>query len=284
MTGKDRYAQIEIPAQLGEVLEEAQRKAAARRSKRTVRWRWLGSTAAAVIACLLVLNIPGVASALSKLPVVGSIVKVLQFGTGGGLTDGAAVSTVTTEDTITMVFGQDGGSAASVPAYTVDQREAPDRLIFTFNGVRSFDYDALEQDLLASPLVSDVYRNIILDDSAMRFVVELKEGTRHTLTEYSNPGTLELKLTAEDKAAPPKEVYYVRSEGMPQGESLAILEEIYLDDDVTFLKTTSGDFAAVIGAFPTREAAEQKLAEIAARENYAGDLYVDNWMSNGHPQ
>ena len=283
MTGKDRYAQIEIPAQLGEVLEEAQRKAAAR-NRRTARWRWLGSSAAALIACLLVLNIPGVASALSQVPVVGSIVKVLQFGAGGERTDGAAVSTVTSENTIRIVFGQEGETAASAPSYTVDQREAPKRLIFTFNGVRSFDYDALEQDMMASPLVSDVYRNMILDDSAMRFVVELKEGTRHTLTEYSNPGTLELKLTTEGKTAPPEEVYYVRSEGMPQGESLAILEEIYIDDDVTFLKTSSGDFAAVIGGFATREEAEQKLAEIAARENYAGDLHVDSWMSNGHPE
>ncbi|ETT47402.1 MULTISPECIES: hypothetical protein [unclassified Paenibacillus] len=283
MTGKDRYTQIEIPAQLGDVLVEAQNKAAAR-SKRTVRLRWLGSAAAALIACLLVLNIPDVASALSKVPVVGSIVKVLQFGSGGERTDGAAVSTVTAEDTIRIVFNQEGNTAASVPSYTVDQREAPNRLIFTFGGVRSFDYDALEQDMIASPLVSDVYRNIILDDSAMRFVVELKEGTRHTLTEFSNPGTLELKLTAEGKAAAPKEVYYVRSEGMPQGESLAILEEVYLEDDVTFLKTASGDFAAVIGGFATREEAEQKLAEITARENYAGDLHVDSWMSNGHPE
>ncbi|WP_238654732.1 hypothetical protein [Paenibacillus piscarius] len=283
MTGKDRYAQIEIPAQLGEVLEAAQAQAAAR-SRRTSRWRWFGSSAAALIACLLVLNIPGVASALSQVPVVGNLVKVLQFGTGGERTDGAAVSTVTSENTIRIVFGQEGEAAASAPSYTVDQREGPKRLIFTFNGVRRFDYGALEQDLLASPLVSDVYRNIILDDSAMRFVVELKEGTRHTLTEYSNPGTLELKLTAEGKAAPPKEIYYVRSEGMPQGESLAILEEIYLDDDVTFLRTTSGNFAAVIGGFSTREEAEQKLAAISGRENYAGDLFVDSWLSNGHPE
>lgn len=281
MTGKDRYAQIEIPAQLGDILEAAQRKAAARR--RTTRLKRYSSLAAAIIACLLVVNIPDVANALSKVPVVGSIVKVLQFGTGGERTDGAAVSTVTAEDTIRIVFDQEGDTAASVPSYIVEQREAPNRLIFTFNGVRSFDYDALEQDILASPLVSDVYRNIILDDSAMRFVVELKEGTRHTLTEYSNPGTLELKLTAEGKAPASKEVYYVRSEGMPPGESLAILEEIYLDDDVTFLKTASGDFAAVIGGFATREEAEQKLAAISAREDYAGNLRVDSWMSNGHP-
>ncbi|MBY0165003.1 hypothetical protein V4V36_31195 [Paenibacillus lautus] len=281
MTGKDRYEHIEIPAQLTGVIEAAQKKAAThKRSKRMMRY---SSVVAAAVALLFVVNIPTVANALSKVPVVGSIVQVLQFGGGGERTDGVTVGTEASEDVFKIHFDQEGESVSSVPAYTVDHRDAPNRLIFTFNGVRNFDYDAIKKDMLALPLVEDVYENVILDDSAMRFVVELKDGVKHTVSEYKDPGYIELKLTSTGEPATPREVFYIRSEAMPQGESLAILEEIYLEDDVTFIKAAGGDFIAVIGGFDTREAAEQKLSEISSRETYGDDLRIDSWMSNERP-
>ncbi|AYB46572.1 DUF4179 domain-containing protein [Paenibacillus lautus] len=281
MTGKERYEHIEIPAQLTGVIEAAQKKAAIhKRSKRMMRY---SSVVAVAVALLFVVNIPTVANALSKVPVVGSIVQVLQFGDGGERTDGVTVGTEASEDVFKIHFDQEGESVSSVPAYTVDHRDAPNRLIFTFNGVRNFDYDAIKKDMLALPLVKDVYENVILDDSAMRFVVELKDGVKHTVSEYKDPGYIELKLTSTGEPTTPREVFYIRSEAMPQGESLAILEEIYLEDDVTFIKAAGGDFIAVIGGFDTREAAEQKLSEISSRETYGDDLRIDSWMSNERP-
>ena len=99
----------------------------------------------------------------------------------------------------------------------MDYRDAPNRLIFTFNGVRNFDYETLKKDMLALPLVKDVYENVILDDSAMRFVVELKDGVKHTVSEYKDPGYIELKLTSTGEPVTPREVFYIRSEAMPQG-------------------------------------------------------------------
>lgn len=282
MTGKERYEQIEIPAQLASVVESARHKAAAR--KRSLRLMRYSSVVAASIALLFVVNIPGVANALSKVPVVGSIVQVLHFGGGGERTDGVSVDTETVEDVLRMNFDQAGETVSSVPSYTVEHREAPNRIIFTLNGVRNFDYDAVKNDLLALPLVEDVYENIILDDSAMRFVVELKDGVTHSVSEYRDPGYIELKLASTGKQVTPREVFYIRSEAMPQGESLAILEEIYYEDDVTFIKTAGGDFIAAIGGFDTREEAEKKLGEISSREGYAGDLRIDSWMSNAHPE
>ncbi|ACX62995.1 hypothetical protein MHI43_03535 [Paenibacillus sp. FSL H8-0457] len=281
MTGKERYEHIEIPAQLTGVIDAAQKKAAIRkRSKRMMRY---SSVVAAAAALLFVVNIPTVANALSKVPVVGSIVQVLQFGGGGERTDGVTVGTEASEDVFKIHFDQEGESVSSVPAYTVDHRDAPNRLIFTFNGVRYFDYDTIKKDMLALPLVKDVYENVILDDSAMRFVVELKDGVKHSVSEYKDPGYLELRLTSTGEPVTPREVFYIRSETMPQGESLAILEEIYLEDDVTFIKAAGGDFIAVIGGFDTREAAEQKLGEISSRETYGDDLRIDSWMSNERP-
>ena len=56
-----------------------------------------------------------------------------------------------------------------------------------------------------------------------------------------------------------------------------------MEDDVTFIKTASNDFLAVIGGFDTREEAEQKLGEISARDSYGDDLRIDSWMSNERP-
>ncbi|KOP65143.1 hypothetical protein AMS62_07705 [Bacillus sp. FJAT-18019] len=281
MTGKERYEHIEIPAQLTDVIVAAQKKAAAR--KRSMRLARYSSVVAAAIALLFVVNIPTVANALSKVPVVGSIVQVLQFGSGGERTDGITVGTEASENVFKIHFDQQGESISSVPAYTVDHREAPNRLIFTFNGVRNFDYETIKKDMLALPLVKDVYENVILDDSAMRFVVELRDGVRHSVSEFKDPGYIELKLTSTGEPVTPREVFYIRSEAMPQGESLAILEEIYMEDDVTFIKTADGNFIAVIGGFDTREAAEQKLGEISARDNYGDDLRIDSWMNNERP-
>ncbi|MFH0070814.1 hypothetical protein, partial [Peribacillus sp. NPDC056705] len=275
------YEQIDIPTRLASVIDAAQRKAAVRkRIRRVLRY---SSVIAAGIAFLFVVNIPSVANALSKVPVVGSIVQVLQFGGGGERTDGVTVGTEAVEDVFKIHFAQAGESVSSVPAYTIDHREAPNRLIFTFNGVRNFDYDTLKQQLLDLPLVKDVYENVILDDSAMRFVIELKDGVKHAVSEFREPGYLELKLTSTGEAITPREVFYIRSEAMPQGEALAILEEIYLEDDVTFIKTASDHFIAIIGGYESREEAEVKLREISARDSYSDDLHIDSWMSNERP-
>ncbi|WP_211746182.1 hypothetical protein [Paenibacillus sp. Marseille-Q4541] len=281
MMGKDRYDNIEIPNQLEEVIKQSQKRAAAHKS--SLRMKRYTSMIAACIAFLIAVNIPSVAVALSKLPIVGSIVQVFQFGEGGERTDGIRVETEAVENKLNIHFGQEGESVATVPAYTVDHRDAPNRLIFTFNGIRNFNYDKMEKDLLALPLVKDVYQNIILDDSAMRFVVELKEGAKHSVTEFKDPGYIELKLTSDGQAVTPREVFYIRSEEMEQGESLAILEEIYLEDDLSFIKTANGKFIGVIGGYNTIEEAESKFKEISERESYTGELHVDSWMSNERP-
>ncbi|KAA2287812.1 hypothetical protein FY526_29750, partial [Clostridioides difficile] len=102
MTGKDRYEDIEIPAQLTDVIHHAQKRATARKSSsRMIRY---ASVIAACAAFLFVVNIPSVANAMSKIPVVGSIVQVLQFGDGGKITDGVTVGSEATENTLKINF------------------------------------------------------------------------------------------------------------------------------------------------------------------------------------
>ena len=211
MTGKERYEHIEIPAQLTGVID-AQKKAARKRSIRLTRY-------SSVVAC----RCPAIRG---QHPDGGQ--RLIQSSCGGHRS-GSAVRGRRRADRrryrghgsfrrrIKIQFDQEGKSVSSVPAYTVDHRDAPNRLIFTFNGVRNFDYETLKKDMLALPLVKDVYENVILDDSAMRFVVELKDGVKHTVSEYKDPGYIELKLTSTGEPVTPREVFYIRSEAMPQG-------------------------------------------------------------------
>ncbi|AIQ16622.1 hypothetical protein H70357_08060 [Paenibacillus sp. FSL H7-0357] len=282
MMGKDRYENIKIPEQLASVIYNAQKSASAR--KRSLRTMRFASLIAACIMLLFTVNIPSVSHAMSKIPVVGKIVQVLQFGGGGERTDGARVGTEAAENTLKIHFSSGNEPVANVPSYTVEQKGAPNRLIFTFNGTRQFDYETIEKDLHTLPLVKDVYRNIILDDSAMRFVVELKDGVKHSISEFKDPGYLELKLTPNGESAPPHEVFSIRTGEMLLGEEMGILEELYPDEDISFIKTATGNFIAVIGEYDTVEEAKNKLKEITEHEFYNGEFYVDSWMSNESPK
>lgn len=285
MTGKERYDRIPTPDRLEDVMQDAQKRAAAR----TRRFGGVSRLAAAATACLvllLVVNIPGVSHAMANIPVVGKIVQVLQFGEGGERTDGVAVETAVVEENVLRIgFGSDGEATATVPAYTVEKKNAPNRLIFTFNGTREFDYDKVEQDLRGLSLVQDVYRNVILDDSAMRFVAELKNGVTHTVTEFREPAGLELTLT-QGAVEEPYTVYGLRSEEMPMGEGLAMLEEMYGGESVSFVKVESGEFVAVIGEYRTRQEAEERLREVEEKVGVrvGGSAFgVGSWGSDVGP-
>lgn len=282
MMKKNRYDDIHIPDQLADVIHHAQQKAVQRKkSFRLIRY---SSLVAACVAFLWIINIPGVASAMSKIPVLGSIVQVLQFGEGGEITDGAKVETTVIENSLQIQFSHQGESLDRAPFYTVQQKNAPNRLIFTFNGVRDFDYDTVKNNLLTLPLVKDVYPNIILDDSAMRFVVELEDGVHYSITELKNPASIQLTLNSSATSTIPQKIFALRTKAMPLGESMGTLEEIYPKEDISFVKSTGNTFVGVIGEYATLQEAEDHLKHIKAQYADANDFYIDSWMSNKNPQ
>jgi len=283
MTGKERYDNIEIPARLSEVIQQAQQRGRMEKRRRNVLRRST-LTAACAAAIMITVNVPNVAMALSDVPVIGSIVKVLQIGSGGQRTDGVSVTTTAEENTLNINFSLNGEQTSSAPAYTVDYKAAPDRLIFSFYGVRNLDYMKLQEDIKGLSNVKDVYNNVILDDSAFRFVVELKENINYSVSEYQQPGYIQLKLFGAKKPEQAHDVYYVRSQAMEQGESIAVLDEQYAGDDSSVIKTKQGKFIVAMGGFNTREEAEQHLQKLSAREDYFEPLHIDHWMSNASPE
>ncbi|MGV7116724.1 hypothetical protein [Paenibacillus kyungheensis] len=282
MMKKNRYNDIHIPEQLADVIHNAQQKAVKR--KQSFRIVQYSSLIAACIAFIMIVNISSVASAMSQIPVLGSIVKVLQWGEGGEITDGAQVNTAVVADHIQIHFSHDGKVSQRVPFYTVKHKIAPNRLIFTFEGVRTFDYDKVKQDLLMLPLVRDVYASMILDDSAMGFVVQLQEGVNYSITEFENPGAIELKLNPNTTPTQSQKIFALRTQPMPFGEQMGMLEETYPKEDISFIKIANNQFIGVIGEYATREEAESKLKQITAQTDYNGEFYVDSWMNNELPK
>lgn len=217
-------------------------------------WR-SSSLVAACAAVMITANIPGVAKALSDVPVIGSVVKILQVGGGGERTDGVSVTTTKESDTLNINFQIDGEQITSAPSYTVDHKEGPNRLIFTFNGVRHLDYDKLEKD--------DV---------------------EYSVSEYQQPGYIQLKLSSDGKSTQALELFFVRSEDMEQGEALAMLAEQYSADGSSVVQIQNRKFTVVMGGFENRADAEKRLKQFTVREDYSEPLYVDSWMSNENLQ
>ncbi len=283
MIGKKHYDDIQIPQQLAEVMEQAQQRAAQTHQQRKRRIRYASVIAACIALLFVSANIPSVARAMYPIPVLGSIVKVLQWGEGGAITDGAHVQTQVTDEELRIQFSNEGKELSRVPAYTVEQKEAPHRLIFTIQGARYLDFGTIQQDLQQLPLVKEVYPVMILDDSAIRFVVELQNGVEHTITEYQQPASLQLTLRASDKQVQPHEVFALRTAAMPMSEEMAMLEEMYPQEDVSFIKISPDAFVAVIGNYTTAADAEQKLEQLTVEATDEPTFYVDHWMSDAKP-
>jgi len=284
MYGKEKYDEIVIPSNLSEVIQDARKRAHKQKRNKRV---WRGSSlAAACAAVVIAVNVPTVAMALSDVPIIGSVVKIFQIGSGGQSTDGAVATTKQESDSLNIQFKVDGNQLASAPAYTVERLEGPDRLVFTFNGVRELDVAKMEKDIRALHYVKDVYRNMILDDSAVRFVIELQDNVDYSVSEYKDPGYIQLKLFSAADRSQPRELFFVRSQDMEEGEALAMLAEQFHDEGSSMVKTRTGKFAVVMGGFDNEAQAKTWLQQMKQQkeEEAVSQLYVDHWMSNANPQ
>jgi|GEM_PF-6926975 len=58
------------------------------------------------------------------------------------------------------------------------------------------------------------------------------------------------------------------------------LDRLNRNKRITFMEDQTQEYAAAELAVPL----EEKLGEISSREGYAGDLRIDSWMSNAHPE
>lgn len=257
--GKLSYDAIPIPEGLDAAIDAGLRRGGRRiRARRLTRA--LAAVAAALALTLAAANIAPVYAYAADIPVLGSIVRVFHFGSGGEVTDGVELGADARADSVELSFNKAGSAAGSAPHYTVRQLAAPSRVVITLSGVRGMDFEALRGELISSPAVKDVYRSMILDDSRVEINVVLNEGWRCEVTEYAEPASLLLDFSEAGAAA--GEVYYLRSEAMPWGEPLALLCEEYHAEETVQVMTAAGSYIVAIGQYAGEQEAEAALAAL----------------------
>lgn len=279
---KEEYEQIEIPPELYNSIQIGINRG---REKMNARIKTVNTAmkicASFIIALALFtgsINVsPAFADALRGIPIVGRLVKILQFtegkSNGGKITDGTDISNIDLieEDgyeNLIINFSQDDELQVDVGAFKVKYEENPYTMSFEIGGARRISAKENFKKILESKYVKDVYTIITLDDSLIRFVIEFKVPVKYEVKEMKEPASIVISLK-EDKQFMGKNMYSLRTNSYPYGESLGILEEKFSAISPTrILKDAEGMYFVELQLFETKEEALSKLDEIS-KMNYA---------------
>ena len=277
---KKVYDDIEIPENLSEFVNTSLEKGRLRMKKEKVKKGWIkGFTATAAIFTAFTISIntiPTFANSLVGVPVVGNLVRVLQFnkGTavGGKITDGVDANSINLKkneisETIIINFtnNSDSNVTNNVAHFKVDYKNNPSTMTFTINGARALTAEKDFEAIKKSSYVSDVYKNMILDDSAVKFTIVFNKPIKYEVKEYENPAHIVVSLS-EDKTESLKTVYSVRTPSYEFGESLGIIEEQSFEEpNIRTLKDNNGTFCIDAGAFNTKAEADSRIKDLATK-------------------
>ncbi|MFD0713427.1 DUF4179 domain-containing protein [Paenibacillus sp. GCM10027626] len=301
---RQEYEKTEIPAELDAVIRAAMGRAnqhsqdnkgrEQQMNKRSGKWFLKGIAGAAAVVILFtaaINTLPDFAAAAANWPVVGKLVKILQFNEGqaggGEITDGSKMQPVVLkkekdQEQIAISFVQSGsgeGEAVQQPVapnYQVSYKEKPYTLTFTVNGVRYLDEQSFDE-LKKSDLVTDAYRIITLDDSSYRFVLEFRKPVKYEVQEYADPAHIVLTLS-EDKEAAEITIYSVRTETYTNGEEIGIVEEgLYEESGMRMLKESGDQFYLELGSLTDEAEANQLAAKL--NEKYGLKFQEDYGMA-----
>ncbi len=277
---KEIYDDIKIPENLSEFVNISLEtgKCKMKNDKRKNNWIKGFATTAAVftIFTISINTMPAFANSLKGIPVVGDLVKVLQFnkGTaaGGKITDGVDTNSIILKqndinETIVINFtnNNDNKVTDNVAHFKVDYKNNPSTMTFTINGARAFTAEKDFEAMKKSNYVSDVYKNMILDDSAVKFTILFNKPVKYEVKEYKNPAHIAVTLSA-DKNEIAKTIYSVRSPSYEFGENLGIIEEqLFGEPNVRTLKDNKGTFCIDAGAFNTKAEADAKIKDLTTK-------------------
>lgn len=275
---KKVYEDMEVPENLSEFVNISLEKGRSRMKNEKIKNNWIKGFAASVAVftafTISINTMPTFANSLVDIPGVGSLVKVLQFNkgtaTGGKITDGVDVNSINlnkndSTETIVINFASNNEIINNVAHFKVDYKNNPSTMTFTINGARALTAEKDFEAIKKSTYVSDVYKNMILDDSAVKFTIVFNKPVKYEVKEYTNPAHIALTLS-EDKNEIAKTVYSVRTPSYEFGENLGIIEEQLFEElNVRTLKDDKGTFCVDAGVFSTRAEAEAKIKDLTTK-------------------
>ncbi len=289
---REQYGNIEIPAEVSGILEKAVLR------KRKANARIFAAIAMVSAVFLTASNTPSVYAALAQIPVIGDAVRIFHIGSGGQRSDGLKADMEAEEEKLRLVFSQNppaggqaadapagdtgaGEQAADAPAYHIEQFAAPERIAITVHGIRSCQPEKLIEEAEKCSYIKTAYREMLLDDSAVRIVLELQPGTGFEVTEYREPASLELRLYASPKQD--REVWFIRSRKMEMSEELALMPELLAQSNGVIAGTKDGRYIFCIGEFESEEQARQALAAMDEHAVSEYSFTADHCKSSERP-
>lgn len=277
---KKVYDDIEVPENLSEFVNISLAKGRSRMNSEKRKMNWIKGFATSVAiftAFTISINtMPTFANSLVGIPGVGNLVKVLQFNkgtaTGGKITDGVDVNSINLNknnntETILINFANNNDNKITDNAahFKVDYKNNPSTMTFTINGARALTAEKDFEAIKKSSYVADVYKNMILDDSAVKFTIVFNKPVKYEVKEFKDPAHIELTLS-EDKNQLVKTIFSVRTPSYGFGESLGIIEEQLFEElNVRTLKDNKGTFCVDAGVFNTKAEAEAKIKDLTTK-------------------
>lgn len=288
---KQAYHDIEIPAELAAVTQQAIERGKSQRKRTITRNRWMktmSSSTAAVLALFVISvnTMPAFASSLEDVPGLGKLVKILQFNKGsaegGTIQDSTDVSFITlkqqgSNETITLNFTKQNQTQEKVNAFHVKFTEYPNTMTFSVGGARAFSAVKDFETLKKSEYIQDAYEIITLDDSLIRFNVTFNKAITYDVKEYADPAQVVITITPDDaKEKQRQPVYSLRTASHPYGETQGAAEETLLGwENIRILKDREGTFFVEAGYYATETEARSKLKQLEEQGVIGERMYVE---------
>lgn len=277
------YDSVRIPDNINEYIEKGIEKGINYKvnNKNNIIKKSSLISAASLICLITASNIPVFANELVNIPIIGEIVKVLDFTNsiefGGVITDGNNIIIDSlSNDTINIYFNKDGELSNDTPYYEIEYRQYPNTIVLTFSGVRGYNDKMIEDKLMSLPFIKDIYNIIVLDDSMRKIAIELDKSTALKATEHKNPAMIVLKANNNKSENIHREAYFVRSNEYEYGEQIALLEELlYEYEEKNIQKVGNGKFIIQFGPFDSKEIAQDKLNELLNDKGIQDKFYIE---------
>lgn len=267
---KEEYHDMKMPDELDDYINKGLNRGRdkMKKDKNNIFKKFSVGVAAALLMFTVSVNtIPGFASTMNEVPLLGNLVNILNITDseveGGVITDGTDISYIglieeDDADYIVINFEDEEDQQAFVNSFKVDHTEYPNTLTFNIGGARRFSAMEYFDDINKSDKIENVYNLITLDDSLIRFSITLKDNYDITIKEYENPGHMVVKIKDSEEDSEESSIYSLRSKSYEFGEQIGHIEEsIFEIDSRRMLLDSDGKYFIEANYYNTLEEAEE---------------------------
>lgn len=300
---KQEYKAIKVPDALDDVIYKGLQRGLKNR-RRALMKQYVLSAATIFILVMLTFAItinlsPSFANSLADVPVLGRIVKLLQFvegeASGGSITDGVDINNLeivgaSDSESFIIHFTKGNEALSELSAFEIHRYEHPNTIQFDMGGVRMLSASEDFETIKGLNSVKDVYKLMTLDDSLVRFQVVLDDQIEVEIAHLSNPEGLMVTLSKQVSLANDSDqIFVVRTKSFPFSEEFGHVEENLfwkqkegIIQEYRIMKDQEGGFLYEFKQFETQEDAKIYLESL--EDKLSIELIIESRLSSDMPQ